>query len=152
MEIAALRKRPDLNQNEKLNKKFLQFEKLINELKKKEVPDGLMNSINEQIEKVNVIASSDRVLKSQLRKSQLQVLKKVEKQLKLVVINHYRNMWLGVGLALGVAIGSALGSGTGNMSLLALGLPIGMAMGIAYGTSLDKKAKAEGKQLNLEIN
>lgn len=152
MEIGSLRKRPDLDQNKKLKKKFLQFEMLINELKDKAIPAELISGINDQIEKVNSITSADRVLKSQLRKSQLKILKKVEKELKLVVVNHYRNMWLGIGMAMGVAIGSAIGTGTGNMSLFALGLPLGMAMGIAYGTSLDKKAKAEGKQLNLEIH
>ena len=151
MEIQELHKRSDLDQNAKLKRKFHQFDTLINELKKKDIPAELVIDINDQIEKVNAISSSDKILKSQIRKSQLQVLKKVEKGLKLVVKNHYRNMWLGVGMALGVAVGSALGTGTGNMSLFALGLPLGMAIGIAYGTSLDKKAKEEGKQLDLEI-
>ena len=151
MEILALDQRPELQTNKKLNKKFLQFDTLINELKKKDIPAELVIDINDQIEKVNAISSSDKILKSQIRKSQLQVLKKVEKGFKLVVKNHYRNMWLGVGMALGVAVGSAIGTGTGNMSLFALGLPLGMAIGIAYGTSLDKKAQEEGKQLDLEI-
>ena len=151
MEILELHKRPDLDQNVKLKKKFLQFEILINELKERKVPDGLVSSINEHIEKVNKISSSGSTLKNQIKKAQYQILKKVEKELKLVVKNHYRNLWLGVGMALGVAIGSAIGTGTGNMSLLALRLPLGMAIGIAYGTSLDKKAKEEGKQLDIEL-
>ena len=151
MEILELHKRSDLDQNTKLKKKFLQFDLLINELRKKKVPDGLVNSINEQIKKVNEVSSSGSTLKRQIKKSQFQILNKVQKELKLVVKNHYRNMWLGVGMALGIAIGSALGTGTGNMSLLALGLPLGMAIGIAYGTKLDNKAKEEGKQLNLEL-
>ena len=151
MDIGSLHKRPDLNQNEKLKKKFVQFEMLINELNKKELPADLVKSINDQINKVNGIQGSASAVKSQLRKSQSQVLKKVEKELKLVVKNHYRNMWLGVGMAMGVAIGSAIGSGTGNMSMLALGLPLGMAIGIAYGTSLDKKAQEEGRQLDIEL-
>jgi len=151
MELQALNKRSDLDQNKKLKDRFTQFEKLISELKKRDIPAELVSAINDQIEKVNAITSSDRVLKNQLRKSQLQIIKKVEKGLKLVVKNHYRNMWLGVGMALGVAIGSAIGTGTGNMGLFALGLPLGMAMGIAYGTSLDKKAKEEGNQLDIEL-
>lgn len=151
MEIIELNKRPDLIQNKKLRDRFFKFEKLINELKKREIPNELVGAINDEIEKVNAISSSDKILKNQLRKSQLHILKKIEKGLKLVVKNHYRNMWLGVGMALGVAIGSAIGTGTNNMSLFALGLPLGMALGIAYGTSLDKKAKEEGKQLDVEL-
>ena len=152
MEIQELHKRSDLDQNVKLKKKFLQFDMLINELKEKKVPDGLVNFINAHIKKLNEISGSGSSLKTQLKKSQYQILKKVEKELKLVVKNHYRNMWLGVGMALGVAIGSVIGTGSGNMSMLALGLPLGMAIGMAYGTSLDKKAKEQGKQLDLEIH
>ena len=152
MKILALQKRSDLDQNKKLKKKFLQFEMLINELKNKEASPETVNFINDQIQKVNGVIDSDRALKNQIRNSQLKILKKVEKELKLVVKNHHRNMWLGVGMALGVAIGSAIGTGTGNMSLFGLGLPLGMAIGIVYGTSLDKKAEEEGKQLNLEIH
>ena len=148
MEIFELNRRPNLNQNKKLYKKYFQFETLINELKRKELTDDIISTINDQIKQVNSISNSEKELKKQLRRSQLEILKLVEKELKLVVKNHYRNMWLGVGMALGVAIGSALGTGTGNMSLFGLGLPFGMAMGIAYGTTLDKKAKEEGRQLN----
>ncbi len=151
MEIQTLNKRPDLDQNKKLKERYAQFENLLNELKKRDLSDELIGAINDQIEEVNAIKNSDRTLKRQLRKAQLQILKKVEKALKLVVKNHYRNMWLGVGMALGVAIGSAIGTGTGNMGLFALGLPLGMAIGIAYGTSLDKKAQEEGKQLDIEL-
>ena len=137
MEIQELHKRSDLDQNVKLKKKFLQFDMLINELKEKKVPDGLVNFINAHIKKLNEISGSGSSLKTQLKKSQYQILKKVEKELKLVVKNH---------------IGSVIGTGSGNMSMLALGLPLGMAIGMAYGTSLDKKAKEQGKQLDLEIH
>lgn len=152
MELLELHKRSELEGNERLGKKFLQFEKLLNELRKRQLQDGLIIFINEHIKKVNEVQGSVGSIKRQLKRSQYQILKKVERELKLVVKNHYRNMWLGVGMALGVAIGSAIGTGSGNMSLLAIGLPIGMAIGIGYGTNLDKKAKEEGKQLDLEIH
>lgn len=152
MEILKLDKRSELDLNEKLKRKFLLFEKLINELAKKQLPDALLIFLNEHIKKVNETKITGGALKIQLKRSQYQILKKVERELKLVVKNHYRNMWLGVGMALGVAFGSVLGTGSGNMSLLAIGLPIGMAVGIAYGTNLDKKAKKEGKQLDLELH
>lgn len=151
MEINVLNKSPNIEQNIKLNRRFLQFEKLVSELKKIEIPDGIVNSINKNIEVVNSISNSDKELRKQIKKAQSGILKLIEKELKLVTKNHYRNTWLGIGIALGVAFGSAIGTSTGNTSLLGMGIPIGMAIGIAVGTSMDKKAKDDGKQLDLEI-
>ncbi|MEL4454952.1 hypothetical protein [Lutimonas vermicola] len=151
MNIHELITRPDLIQNKKLHKKFLQFDLLIKELNNKELPDAIIDTINNHIHKINSISASEKELNIQLRKSRLSILKLVEKELQLVAKNHYRNRYLGIGIALGVAVGGALGSGSGNHSLIGLGLPLGMAIGIAYGTKLDNKAKEEGKQLNLEL-
>ena len=46
MEIHELNKRPNIEQNIKLNRKFIQFEKLISELKIKEIPDEIVIFIN----------------------------------------------------------------------------------------------------------
>jgi hypothetical protein len=37
------------------------------------------------------------------------------------------------------------------MAFLGIGLPIGMAVGSALGSGMDKKALAEGRQLDIEI-
>jgi hypothetical protein len=37
------------------------------------------------------------------------------------------------------------------MAFLGVGLPIGMAIGLAVGTGMDKKALAEGRQIDIEI-
>ena len=151
MNIHELITRTDLSQNKKLYKKYLRFDMLIKELQKKQLPDDIIQTINNHIKKINSISASERELKIQLRKSEQSILKLLDKELQLVVKNHYRNRYLGIGLALGVAVGSALGSGTGNHSYVGLGLPLGMAIGLSYGTKLDNKAKEEGKQLNLEL-
>ena len=53
--------------------------------------------------------------------------------------------------AFGLPIGVAFGLSLGNLGLLGIGLPIGMGIGVALGTFLDKKAKAAGKQLEVEL-
>ena len=151
MEIKELNKRPNIEQNIKLSRKFFQFEKLIDELKKKELPNEIITSINNDIDWINSISDSEIELRKQIKRAQSGILKLVEKELKFVPKNHYRNTWLAIGLALGVAFGSAFGSSTGNTSLLGLGIPLGMVIGIAIGTTMDKKAKDDGKQLDLEI-
>ena len=152
MDIKELNKRPGLAQNMKLQRAYLQFEKLIAELRKKELPPEIVSTINTHIDRVNSISNSEKEFRKQLKKSRSGILKLIEKELKLVTKHHYRNIGLGVGMALGVAFGSVFGSSTNNMSLVGVGIPIGIAIGIAMGTAMDKKAKENGKQLDLEIH
>ncbi|MFW5708571.1 MAG: hypothetical protein ACOC12_11640, partial [Bacteroidota bacterium] len=76
----------------------------------------------------------------------------LEKELKLVPANYYRNTWLAIGMAaFGLPIGAAFGILTGNIALIGIGLPIGLAVGMALGSEMDKKAAEEGRQLDLSV-
>ena len=145
LEIQELNKRPNIEQNIKLKRVFIQFEKLIFELKTKEIPEEIVIFINKNIEEINSFSTSDKELKKQIKKTQTRILKLIEKELHLVTKNHYRNTWFILGMLIGVALGSA------NTSLLAVGIPLGFTIGIAIGTSKDKKAKDNGLQLDIEI-
>ncbi len=130
----------------------MQFEKLLIELRKKELPDGLVVSINKDIEELNSISSSGDELRKIVKKKQTRIIKLLEKVLKLVPKNYYRNLWLAVGMAaFGIPIGVALGTSLGNMAFLGIGVPFGLAIGIAVGTGMDKKAFKERRQIDLEI-
>lgn len=150
MEIKELKKKTGIIRNDKLNRAYAQFEKLLDELKKKELTDEIVSYINSNIEQVNS-ASDDKTIK-QIKEAQSKILKLIEKELKLVTKNHYRNTWLAVGMAaFGIPLGVVFGTSFGNMAFLGIGLPIGMAIGIAVGTGMDKKALEEGRQLDIEI-
>jgi len=151
MEFKELEKRPGYHSDKKLAKKYAEFDKLIDELKKKEIPEEIVNRINQDIEELNTLSGSNSDFLKQLRKVQSGVLKLVEKELKLVIKNHYRNMWLGIGVALGVPFGVAFGTSLGNMAFIGIGIPIGMAIGIAIGTSMDTNAQKNGKQLDIDV-
>ncbi len=152
MEITELHKRPTIENNARLYRKYLQFEKLLNELKMKELTTEIVRSINEDIKQLNAITNSEKELGKQLRKRQTRILRIIEKELKLVTKNHYRNTWLAIGMsAFGIPLGVAFGASFGNMAFIGIGLPIGMTIGIAVGTAMDKKASESGKQLELEI-
>lgn len=152
MEIKELKRRPGFDQDKKLINSYAQFDKLLTELKKKKLPEEIVNSINNGINKINSVSESDKQLRKQIRKTQASILKLVEKELKLVARNHYRNTWLAVGMAaFGIPLGVVFGISLGNMGLLGIGLPIGMVIGIAVGSVMDKKAFEEGKQLDFEI-
>jgi hypothetical protein len=152
MEIKELKKRPSIEQNKKLISAYAQFDKLLTELKKKELTEEIVKSINNGIDQINSVSESEKQLRKQIRKTQSSILKLIEKELKIVTKNHYRNTWLAVGMAaFGLPLGVAFGASVGNMGLLAIGLPIGMVIGMAVGSGMDKKAFESGRQLDLEI-
>lgn len=150
MEITQLEKRPNIEQDKKLNDKFAHFEKLINELKKKEIPSDIVSSINQNIEEVNSFLGTNKDFRVQIRKSQDRILKLINKELKLVPKNFYRFRWMSMGISIfGVPLGVILGSSTGIWGLFGVGLPIGVIIGMAIGAGMDKKAFKEGRQLDI---
>ena len=87
-----------------------------------------------------------------LKQKRFKIIKLLEKELKIVPKNYYRNLWFIVGMSVfGLPLGVAFGISIGNLGLLGIGLPIGMVIGIAVGSGMDKKAHKEGRQLNIEI-
>jgi len=152
MKINELSKRHEIGENIKLNNAYLQYEKLLSELRIRELPETIIALINKDIDELNSLSDNGKVLRRLLRKKQTQTITLLEKKLKLVPINYYRNMWIVVGMAaFGIPLGAAIGSSVGNMSFLGVGMPLGMVIGLGLGTGLDKKALKEGRQLNLEI-
>jgi len=151
-EVFELHKRPSIEQSKKLTNMYIDFERLIAELKKRDLPSEIAHAINQQLDEINSFSGSNKDLIKFLRKAQLNILKLIEKELKLLPKNHYRNMWMAIGMAaFGIPFGVAFGASLGNMAFIAIGIPIGMAIGIGIGTGLDKKAFNRGNQLDLEI-
>ncbi|MCS4433008.1 hypothetical protein [Aquiflexum gelatinilyticum] len=152
MSLNTLNERPEFISNEKLNKKIGYFSALIDELSKRKLSEKEVETINDEIQNINSISISEKDFAKALTKSQSNVLKVIEKESKLVVKNHYRNLWLVLGMStFGVPLGVAFGISIGNLGLLGLGLPIGMAIGVGFGTTLDAKAAKEGRQLDVVL-
>ena len=150
MEIKSLAKRTVIEKDEKLNLIFAQFQKLLSELRKQKLTNEIIEKLNVFIEELN--STHETEFKKQLKLKQTKIVKLLEKELKIVPKNYYRNIWLAVGMAaFGVRIGVSFGLSMGNLGLLGLGLPIGMAIGIAIGTGMDKKAFEEGRQLDVVL-
>lgn len=152
MEIRELRNRADIAKDKRLDNIYKQFDKLLTELKKKELSEALIKSINDGIDQVNAVSEADRKLRKQVRMTQSAVLKLIEKELGLVAKNHYRNIWMAIGMtAFGLPMGVAFGMSLGNIAFMGIGLPIGLAIGLGVGTGLDRKALEEGRQIAFEI-
>jgi hypothetical protein len=152
MELKALKRRPGQVQNKNLLRACDQFEALLAELKKKELTEEVVAYINKGIDEINAVSGSEKELRKKIRKTQSGILRFIEKELKLVTKNHYRNSWLAIGMAaFGIPLGVAFGASLGNMAFLGIGLPVGMVIGMAVGSGMDKKAFEAGRQLDLEI-
>ncbi len=152
MNIIEPDERQDLQDNLKLEAAYRQFEALILELKKRALPDEIVARINDHIQALNAVKEDGKVLKKEIRKQQTALLRMLEKELKIVTKNHYRSVWLAVGMsAFGLPLGAAIGISLGNMAFLGIGLPIGMVIGMGMGAGMDKKAAEEGRQLDIEI-
>ncbi len=152
MEIKELNNRQNSLTDDKLTKIYTQLTELLNELRKRELPENIASSINASVDKINLSTLTGIQLTKLIKLEQTSILKQIEKEIKVVPKNYYRNLWFVLGMtAFGLPIGAMFGLSIGNIGLLGLGLPIGMAIGFAVGTNLDKKALNEGRQLNIEL-
>ena len=134
-------------------KEYIYMRRLIDELNARDLPMGVVEFINDNLELVNHAIENKFELKKQIKISKKNILRFLEKQLKVVTRNHYRNMWMALGMTVfGVPLGVVWGQITDNMGSLGIGIAIGMTIGLALGNSMDKKAASEGRQLNIEAN
>jgi len=150
MKIIELNEVQHTSENSKLPALYTQFQKLLEELRKKELPDTLIESINQDIEELNATTLTDNKLRKLFKEKQTKIVRVVEKEVKIVPQKYYMTLWLAIGMsAFGIPLGTLLGLSLKNMGLLGIGLPIGMVIGIAIGTNMDKKAQQEGRQLDV---
>ncbi len=151
MEIKPLKDKPDFLNNKKIAEKYAKFDKLLKELKGRDISATIVADINKEVDLLNAFMGSDKDYKKQLRKSNAAIVKQLEKELKLVPKGYYQNMWMALGMTVfGLPFGTIFGMSLGNMAFLGIGLPIGMAVGIAIGSGMDTKAKEEGRQLAVD--
>jgi hypothetical protein len=152
MKINALNQRTDLGNHAKLKETYGQFEKLLLELRKRDLPEALAISINKDIDEINTTGFSETDFLKVIKKKLTGIIKLLEKEVKWVPKNYYRNLWMTLGMSVfGIPLGVAFGASLGSMAYLGIGLPIGLAIGIAVGSGMDKKAFEEGRQLDVEI-
>ena len=153
MEIIQLNEKDIIIADAKLNKAYLQFQELLQELRKRELPEKIAEFINHSIEDLNSSSCAGKELIKLFRNKQAKIVELLEKELKIVPRNYYKNLWTALGISIfGVPLGVALGLTIfDNIAFMAVGIPIGLVIGIAVGTEMDKKAFKEGRQLDLEI-
>lgn len=145
MIIEKLKIRNTIDQDKRLTKAVLKMQNSIEALNKKETPGEVASVINDDIRVLNAFSGTDKEVRKTIRRTHSKILKLVEKELKWVPKNHFRTTWLAIGLA---AFGIPLGAAFSN---LGLGIPLGIIFGMVVGSQMDKKAKKEGRQLDIEF-
>ncbi len=137
------------SENEKLAKSQEQLIQLLQLISQREINEAALSTINVEIDQLNAVEANQ--LNKQIRKSQQKIIQALEKECKIVTINHYRNTWMVIGISIGVGIGTALGTSLENMAFVGVGIPIGMGIGLGIGRKMDRKANEEGRQLGIEL-
>jgi len=152
MNIIEPKERNDISEDVNSSRIYTQFQKLIEELKDRELPDKIIETVNKDIEDLNSTSLIGKELRKLTWQKQTKILGLLEKELKIVPKNHYRSIWLALGMSVfGLPIGIIYGTIIGNMGMLATGVGLGMCIGLLLGAGLDKKALKEGRQLGMEI-
>lgn len=143
MNISPLNQRNSIFNNLKEKNNYDQLQQLLTAVAEKDIPDSMIEKINLVINSLNNIEEGNTRFQKMIKKAEADILKLLEKELKILPINHYKKLWMVLGM-------SAFGNSVGNLGLLGLGFPIGMGIGIFVGISQDKKAIDEGRQLAFE--
>ena len=145
--------RPELVSGKSLDKKYRAFRRLIDALRRRELPAVITDELNRDLALLNGTDSGNKEFSKKLGEIQRRLLRNLEKVLKMVPKNHYRNLWMSTGMAaFGLPLGAAIGASLDNMAYLAIGLPMGLAIGIAVGTAMDEKARKAGFQLDVDLH
>lgn len=140
-----------LQENTTLQVAEQKLQKLLQILRQRQLPDPVVQSFNEEINSINNSSLTGNEMLRFLQKKQTNLLNTLEKELKLVPKNYYRNLWMPLGLAaFGVPIGLVFEIALDQMVYLGLGLPLGLVIGMVVGNTMDKKAEEEGRQLDFE--
>lgn len=152
MKIDNLKPNANTEGNKKLEKAHKCLQGLIDALNKKDLPTDISTKINRDIDTINAFSGTDKELTKAMSIAKKTILKEVMQKLKLVPKNHYRNMWMALGMSVfGIPMGVTFSVSLKNYGFIGIGLPIGMAIGIALGTGMDKKAEKEGRRLDVEV-
>lgn len=150
LEIRKVTYRRGIEGNKSLIGIHDQLNLLLSELRRRKLPDDLVVFINAEVSAIE--AAPDTLLQKKIKKVQADILKLLERELKLVPRNFYKRSWIPLGLCFfGVPIGILLGAVFGNIAMIGVGLPFGLLLGVAVGMAMDTKACDQNNQLDFEI-
>src|SRR5689334_21669282 len=99
MKLSRVMKSPGYDYDEELEIEYRQLTKIVNELAAKKLPVHITLQINDELARINYFTGSKKDLLKVMRRSQLKILRLLERKLRLVPKNHYRNTWSFIGIS-----------------------------------------------------
>lgn len=149
MKIIALNKKQHIYQGKNIVKHYSQFERLIIDLKEREIPAGIIQTINHEINLINSYTGKEKDFLRLVKNAQKDTLKLLEEELKLVPKLYYRNYWTVIGMVAGLLFSltlSLLGFDD-TWNSFGLLIPLGLVFGSFAGNNKDEETKKNGLQL-----
>ncbi len=136
----------------RVTKKYKKLFLLIEELENHNLTPDTESAVNTIITNYNAYNGPAEKLGRTIGKARVDILRVVEKNMKLIPKNAMLIRWMGIGMsAFGISLGAAYFVVLGNMAFMGVGIGIGLSIGVAIGAGLDNKAKKENRQLNIEL-
>ena len=152
MELQQPKQRAEFARNKIYQNAYNNYVKLIQEISRHNPGVNLSNKLNELTGGIDTDSAPVKKVIRQYRSTQNKVARLVEQDLKLVPRGYYRNLWMVLGMsAFGIPMGVVFGMLLDNIAFIGVGMPFGMMIGIALGESMDQKAAAEGRQLDVSL-
>jgi len=150
MTLEPLHSKIETSSNKKVRAAYNSLKELLIAIEHKGIPQKEILAINDFIKVLNNFEGTDKKLIKLLHKTSCGIISLLEKELKYVPKNHYKNLWTVLGMSVfGLPMGVVFSSILGNYAYIGIGLPIGLVIGMTYGTKLDKKAALDNLQLDI---
>jgi hypothetical protein len=143
MNIIELKQQEIISNDLKLSKLYVQIQTILKELRTRELPDRIVESINKNIDELNSASLTGKDLQRLVKRKLIEILELLKKELKIVPKGDYQNIGIAIGTGAGVTFGLIINN-------LAIGICIGLLLGIAIGARMEKKALKEGRQLDFQ--
>lgn len=153
--IIELKESIDIQKNSELREIYVRFDKITKELKKRDLPPEIIESINKDIEIINSTSLTGNDLSKLIKDKQTKIMKLIKKELRIVPKDYYRKVGPFNGLVPGNIIGLAFAHNTAvnvtltiNITIYLATVAIGMIIGYVLGKRMDEKAFEERRQLD----
>jgi len=123
---------------------YHKFIAILSDLENRELTDEQLQSIEKELDSLNLNASSENRKKHFKEKLNL-FIKYLKEKFSLISEGYYTAIGISLGLSFGVAFGAAFNN-------VSYGLIFGMLLGLIVGAMMDSKAIKEGRVLKTKLN
>jgi len=150
MKLIQLKQLKNVEHNQKLNKVYLYFLNLTTDLENRQLSLNVIDIINEEINNINKFSGTNKEVIKNIELSIKNVLITIEKELDIVLKQHYQRLWMIYGMIIGTLF-SIIVTTIGYENTWYT-FPTGTSIGLLLGLIAGKKKDSTVKKRNLQLN